>query len=149
MADQDRKLNDDLDDLRGDAKAAADHPMTADPGTRDPSARGGPPAGVPGGIAAGGGLAGPSGSMAAGGAMGDGREGGDPAPRSAVDTPSTSGVTLDQRPNPEQLGADADRLQKRLDEEHRQASELGRLGPGGSGVGNTIAPQSREPNTKE
>lgn len=148
MADQDRKLNDDLDDMRGDAKAAADHPMTADPGTRDPSARGGPPPGVPGGIAAGGGLGGTAGRAAAGAAIGDAREGGDPAPQSAADAPSASGVTLDQRPNPDQLGADADRLQQRLDEEHRQASELGRLGPGGSGVGNTIAPQSRESNTR-
>lgn len=114
-------LDQDLADLGGDARAAADNPISADPGGRDASATGGGQGGgsEPGPVAAGG-LAG-----------------------SATDELSHR-VAVDQRSNPT-LEANAEHLEQRLGDQHNIGSELGRLGPGGEGVGNTIAPQARTP----
>lgn len=109
----------DKDDLGGDAQGAARNPMKADPGARDTSARGGPT------------QADMTGAVAAGGLAGS--------------TPSAGAPTPDQRPstNVQQevasLREDADDLERQVDV--RPDSELGRMGPGGSGVGNTVAPQ--------
>lgn len=142
MSDIDR--NDDLDDLGGDAAAAAERPMSADPGVRDASATGGGGSpgqggGSTGGLAAGGGLGGP----AAGAAVGDAREGGGGIGQTAADQAGTGAAAIDQRPA-DTLGRDADTLERSVD---RPDSELGRLGPGGSGVGNTVMPQESSADT--
>lgn len=146
MSDQNR--NDGLENLGGDARAAARDPMSADPGVRDASATGGSAplsqgGGSEGGVATAHTGGGGAGSPGAGATYGDSRQGGDPAAQSAADLHGGS-VTLDQGPKPN-LEADADRLQARWNDDRDQASELGRLGPGGSGVGNTVAPQPRGP----
>ncbi len=137
----------DRNDLGGDAEGAAKRPMSADPGVRDTSATGGldPLAqggGSTGGIAAGGGL----GGAAAGTTMGEARQGGaESLGATGSDLAGAGAPTPDQRPSTDvqrdaaALRGDADDLGRQADV--RPDSELGRMGPGGSGVGNTVAPQ--------
>ncbi len=112
---------DGLENLGGDAEAAADRPMSADPG-----ARGDRTSGQGGGATAG---------VAAQGGLSD----------TASQQAGTGASTPDQRPSLDvqrdaaALRQDADNLERQADV--RPDSELGRLGPGGTGVGNTVAPQ--------
>lgn len=113
--------NDGLENLGGDAQAAADRPMSADPGGRDDRI-----SGQGGGATAG---------VAADGAVSD----------AASQEAGSGASTPDQRPSLDvqrdaaALRQDADILERQADV--RPDSELGRLGPGGTGVGNTVAPQ--------
>lgn len=111
-------LDQDMADLGGDARAAADNPIKADPGVRDTSA-----------TAGGSGASGEPGAVAAGGLAGENLG---------------HRTSVDQRPTPT-LEANAEHLEQRLADEHNIDSELGKLGPGGAGVGNTVAPQVGAP----